>query len=162
MARISSTNSISHHVLLHGFLPINHFLPHRVRTPSYSLRPAANPSNRVLTRTIVLSRRTHIHVRHHRIKKKRRENEADVLPTPILRQDRLPNKEGDPKVKDRLKGYLSFFIMPGKSRRVWVMGWGGEDINKRTVILLKISEITVVFMVKDSYIYSAKKNSHLP
>ena len=33
----------------------------------------------------------------------------------------------------------------------------GGDINKRTVILLKISEITVVFMVKDCYIYSAKK-----
>ena len=34
---------------------------------------------------------------------------------------------GDPKVKDRLKGYLSFFIMPGKSRRVRVMDffWGG-------------------------------------
>lgn len=36
-------------------------------------------------------------------------------------------KGGDPKVKDRLKGYLSFFIMPGKSRRVRVMDffWGG-------------------------------------
>ena len=40
-------------------------------------------------------------------------------------------KEGDPKVKDRLKGYLSFFIMHGKSRRVRLMdfffGGGVED-----------------------------------
>ena len=47
------------------------------------------------------------------------------------------------------------FYNDRKVRRVRVMGWG--DINKLTVILLKISEITVVFMVKDCYIYSAKK-----
>lgn len=41
------------------------------------------------------------------------------------------SKGGDPKVKDRLKGYLSFFIMPGKSRRVRVMDffWGGVEDN---------------------------------
>ena len=43
----------------------------------------------------------------------------------------LYRKGGDPKVKDRLKGYLSFFIMPGKSRRVRVMDffWGGGEDN---------------------------------
>ena len=35
---------------------------------------------------------------------------------------------------------------------------GGGAIQTITVILLKISEITVVFMVKDSYICNAKKD----
>ena len=41
------------------------------------------------------------------------------------------SKEGDPKVKDRLKGYLSFFKRPGPARRVRVMDFflGGVEDN---------------------------------